>query len=290
MLKIKEGQRLAFYSSRADRRFWDRHWRSMITASSYRSAREGRLGWFEEPFTRCLPASGKILEAGCGMGQYVMALRTRGYDAEGVEWSKETVTRVKKLFPALPIRVGDVRHLRVKDGAYHGYISLGVIEHRRQGPDPYLKEAWRVLTDGGIAMFSVPHFNALRRLKASLGFYRSQPGNEQFYQYAFSERELHALLKKHGFRIVDHWRYDGFKGLKEEIPLFRHLARRLIASRIPSASLVENSVSQKATSRVEHRPLALRYLDRIFGHMTMVVGQKRTNERLPRYTKTPVDS
>lgn len=290
MLKIKEGQRLAFYSSRADRRFWDRHWRSIITASSYRSAREGLLGWFEEPFTRYLPVSGKILEAGCGMGQYVMALRARGYDTEGVEWSKETVTRVKELFPALPIRVGDVRHLRVKEGTYHGYISLGVIEHRRQGPDPYLKEAWRLLIPGGIAMFSVPHFNVLRRLKASLGFYRDHRGNEQFYQYAFSERELDVLLKKHGFRIADHWRYDGFKGLKEEIPLFRNLSRRLITPRIHSAPIVEDSVSQKATSRAEHRPLVLRFLDQTFGHMTMVIGQKRTNGRLPRYTKTPVDS
>ena len=290
MQKIKEGQRLAFYSSLADRGFWDRHWRSKIIMPSYQLAREGRLGWFEGPFTRYLPASGKVLEAGCGMGQYVLALRTRGYDAEGVEWSRETVTRVKKLFPALPIRIGDVTHLRVKNGTYHGYISLGVIEHRHQGPDPYLREAWRILAPGGIAMFSVPHFNLLRRWKASLGWYRGQAGNEQFYQYAFPERDLDALVKKYGFHIVGHYRYDGFKGLKEEIPLFRDLSRRLIMPRVPLTPTIKNAVSHRKTNRVEGRPLVLQCLDQIFGHMTMIIGQKSISGRLPRHTKTPVDS
>ena len=44
------------------------------------------MGWFEESFIKFLPKTGKIIEAGCGLGYYVLALERRGYDVEGVEW------------------------------------------------------------------------------------------------------------------------------------------------------------------------------------------------------------
>ena len=34
----------------------------------------------------------------------------------------------------LPVREGDVTRLDVRDGSFAGYVSLGVMEHRREGP------------------------------------------------------------------------------------------------------------------------------------------------------------
>jgi|Deesub1362B_J571_1020462.scaffolds.fasta_scaffold01110_3 SAM-dependent methyltransferase len=225
LIYCKDIGRLAYYRALAGPQFWDEHWKHHLSLQSYEGARRGHLGWFEEVFLRYLPRKGKILEAGCGKGQYVLALRVRGFDVEGVEWAPETVKAVKTILPELPIRVGDVAHLDVPDGHYGAYISIGVVEHREGGPEPLLKEARRVLRPGGVAFISVPFFHSLRRLKAKLGMYRGQVEGLQFYQYAFTESEFSHLLKKEGFQIIDQMSYDSFKGLKDEIPWLLHLFR-----------------------------------------------------------------
>jgi SAM-dependent methyltransferase len=218
-----ENHRLVYYLSAADASFWEQHWQTYLSPERYTAADRGHLGWFEEPFTRYLPRQGRILEAGCGLGQYVLALRVRGYDVEGVEWASETVKAVRAIYPDLPIRVGDVARLEVPDGTYSGYISIGVAEHRREGPELFLQEAYRVLKHGGMALISVPYFHPLRRLKARLGLYRGRPDSMEFYQYAFTETEFTTLLQAAGFKIIDQMIYNGFKGVKDEIPLLRRM-------------------------------------------------------------------
>lgn len=222
-----EEQRLVYYRSQADAAFWDTHWQAHLSVERYRGAECGRLGWLE-PLVAYLPKQGRILEAGCGLGQYVLALRVRDYDAEGVEWGAETVQAVHTLYPDLPIWVGDVTRLEVPDGYYSGYISLGVVEHRQEGPEPFLKEAYRVLAPGGMALISVPYFHPLRRLKAWLELYRDQVDDLEFYQYAFTESEFAGFLREAGFKIVDRMPYDGFKGIKDELPWLRPILSQML--------------------------------------------------------------
>lgn len=123
----------------------------------------------------------------------------------------------------MPIRVGDVTQVDVPDGHYHGYISLGVVEHRQEGPEPFLQEAYRVLSDDGVMLISVPYFHPLRRVKARLGLYRGRVDGLAFCQYAFTAEEMNTILQQMGFTIVDTFLYDGFKGVKDEIPLLRQM-------------------------------------------------------------------
>jgi len=218
-----EGQRLVYYLYTADADFWDNHWRIHLSPEIYKRAEQGNLGRLEDPFTRYLPRQGRILEAGCGLGQYVLALRARGYEAEGVEWGTETVRTVRELWPDLPIRVGDVTNLDVPDGYYAAYISLGVVEHRQEGPEPFLHEAWRVLAPGGVVLISVPYLHPLRRLKARLGLYRGRTDGLEFYQYAFTREEFSDIVREAGFEILETRSHGGFKGVKDEIPLIRRM-------------------------------------------------------------------
>jgi SAM-dependent methyltransferase len=214
-----DGRRLVYYRSQVNADFWDTHWEKNLSKEMYTGAERGHLGWFEETFTRYLPKDGLILEAGCGLGKYLLALRVRGYNAEGVESGPETVKTVQTLYPDLPIRVGDVTRLEVPNNYYSGYISLGVMEHCKKGPESFLKEAYRVLKNDGVAIISVPYFHPLRRLKAYLGFYDGQIDGLGFYQYAYTKKEFSSLLHAAGFTIIDDMLYDGFKGVKDEIPL-----------------------------------------------------------------------
>ncbi|MBI4178152.1 methyltransferase domain-containing protein [bacterium] len=259
-LRRTEGRRLVYYSSAPTADFWDTHWQSAPLESYYSLAEAGNLGLLEEPFVRHLPRAGRIVEAGCGTGQYVLALRNRGYDAEGIEWSAGTVERIRARYPDLPVRAGDVTRLDVPDNSYDAYVSLGVVEHRQAGPEPFLREALRILRPGGVALISVPYLHPLRTVKSRLRFYAGDPAGLEFYQFAFSLPEFRHLVQAAGFTVVDTFYYDAVKGLKDEIPL---LNRMLYSSRWGSL-----------TSRMLRGALRRSGILRRCSHMVMLVGRK----------------
>lgn len=262
MRRRVEGRRLAYYGAVADAGLWDDLW-SGLSEDWYKDAERGRLGPFEIPFTRYLPRSGRILEAGCGVGQHVLALRVRGYDCEGIDWAEQTVARVRSVRSDVPIRAGDVTRLPARDGSYDGYISLGVVEHRQAGPQPFLREAYRVLSDRGVMLVSVPYFHPLRKLKARCGLYRARVDGLPFYQYAFTTSEFIGILQQSGFAVVDTFVYGALKGLGDELWLLRQI------------------VSWRWLGwRVRDRLRSWGWAERHLGHMVMFVCRKQAISRL----------
>ncbi len=262
--RVVEGPRLAYYKEAADGEYWDTHWAMHLSASYYKGAERGYLGWFKKPFTQYLPSDGRILEAGCGPGYLVLALQTLGYQVEGIEWGNKTVEAVHKLHPELSIRVGDVTNINVEDNFYQGYISLGVVEHRKEGPEPYIREAYRVLAPGGIAFISVPYFNSLRRIKANLGLYRGTLGILSFYQYAFSDEEITSILEDGGFEVIDRMAYDAIKGIKDEVSFISWLFSLGIAGEF----------IRKWLPRILSRIPVWVLVEQRFGHMLLLVCRK----------------
>jgi SAM-dependent methyltransferase len=251
-----QADRLVYYSQQADPSYWHNRWEARLKRDDYQAALAGRFEYLESLFQRWLPRDAPILEAGCGRGQLVLALRVQGWSAEGVDYSAETIEAVTRLFPELPLSVGDVTSLDAADGHYGGYISIGVVEHRREGPEPFLEEAFRVLRPGGIAVITVPYLNPIRRVKARSGFYRGAEPDLPFYQYAFSEPEICRYLQQAGFEIVDRQPYGGYKGIIDELPLVR-----------PFLGAIKKAPLTGPPTR--------RWLDHCrFGHMLALVGRK----------------
>lgn len=254
-----EGGRLVYYHTAADDTFWDTQWDALLTADFYQRYLHGELGAVEAPFLRHLPTDGQILEAGCGTGQVVAALRARGYDCIGVDYAQQTITQVHKILPDLPISFGDVTNLvDVKDGAFAAVISLGVVEHRRDGPEPFLEEAWRLLRPGGILLMSVPWFNDLRRWRSRHGKYQEPIGSMDFYQYAFSADEFRGYLSRASFHTIAEYPYDHRTVLGEDVAIMRHIERTSILARIV----------YRGSNYLPHRVRAA------MGHMRLFVAEK----------------
>lgn len=255
--RTTKDRRLAFYSETADAAFWDHHWRGNVSIDNYKAAIEGKLLYLAEPVKKWLPKKGKVIEAGCGAGQYVVAMKENGYDVEGVDFAEDTIAELKVLFPDISFRVGDVTNLDVPDGYYSGYVSLGVIEHRKAGPEPFLKEASRIVAKDGIALISVPYFSSLRRLKARLNLYRRPTEALHFYQYAFTKEELSTLLTEHGFEVLDTFNYFPVEGFLQEIPGLTTIMRW-------------RPIGFTLARIIGRTPFIRRY----FGHMIMVAARR----------------
>ena len=106
----------------------------------------------------------KILEAGCGLGGWVNYFYLKKFQVVGLEIDDELVQQVKRYNSKIPVEKGDIFNIHYPDSHFDAYISLGVIEHFEEGPIAALREANRVLKNGGLAFITVPYLNIFRKL------------------------------------------------------------------------------------------------------------------------------
>jgi SAM-dependent methyltransferase len=222
---LPDKQAIAFYREKASPEFWDIHWQVVDLRALVLSTKND--GLFIPAVKRHLPSGSTVLEGGCGRGQLVHALQYHGYKAIGVDFASETIKSIQEAVPELDVRHGDVRALDLPDNSLDGYLSLGVIEHFWEGHFPIIKEMQRTLRVGGFVFVSFPYMSPLRRLKVGLRLYpvkESRSLNDQhehFYQFALSAGNIQADLEDLGFELREKLTYDGLKGFKDEVTLFR---------------------------------------------------------------------
>lgn len=217
-----KNKRLVFEEEKADQKFWDNLWEDTSLKSFVESGKKDRfVSYFTKKFLKP-KKSVKILEGGCGKGQYVYALNFRGYDARGIDFAPKIVQKLNILFPQLPISLGDVRKTDFPNEYFDGYWSLGVIEHFYSGYNDILKEASRILKPGGYLFLTFPYMSPIRNIRARLGKYKQLDKNfsqNNFYQFALNKDRVRQDLRSVDFEIVYERPLDGLKGLKDEIDI-----------------------------------------------------------------------
>jgi SAM-dependent methyltransferase len=142
------------------------------------------------------------------------------------------------------------------ENVFDAIISLGVVEHRRAGPEPFLVEMNRILKPGGTLLISVPYFNPLRRWRAAHGAYQDDVGDLDFYQYAFTRTEFYRFLENAGFEIEKYYTYSQQNTLSQELHWLKKIPESL----------------KKIILRISKY---VPYVNSELGHMIMVVARKR---------------
>jgi len=197
-----------------------------------------------ELFLSYIPREGKIVDAGCGFGKWVIYLKRQGYDIMGIDDNKIAVAKLKDYDDSLHVELGDILDVHYPDNSFDAYISMGVVEHFEDGPTSALNEAYRVLKPNGLIFVSVPTVNIIRRLvrrrlrntinsfPTSLAILKLIWGKSKriailaavgnilpkkrgkyyhFLEYRYSKSELENFLKQCNFeviRTVPHDYYD----------------------------------------------------------------------------------
>lgn len=192
---------------------------------------------------RRVPRGAAVLDAGCGMGEWVEFLDSQGYQATGLDYSEDLVKALSRAHPARRWLHGSVQAIPAADRSFDALVSWGVIEHDPEGPRAALRDFFRVLKPGGWAFVSVPLDSPVQRTSSERQFSEQRNGGD-FFQYFFTRDELADECRAVGFRV------DGVDACSSHYALaFPDLYLRVIQARRPVQLAATAALNLYAKSR-----------------------------------------
>lgn len=181
------------------------------------------------PYLRQLPPNARMLDGGCGLGEWTVNLSRAGYRVLGLDISEETVTRLHRAFPGVEFERGDIRDTGQPDDSFDAYFSWGTFEHFEEGMQSCIIEALRILRPGGYLFISVPFENLRVQQSSGLpstGQESREKRGRRFYQWRLTKAELHGELMQSGFQVLEirpiHKRQGAVRVLNQKLGLPWH--------------------------------------------------------------------
>ena len=163
--------------------------------------------WADENFDHHMDAfdpyvSGKVLDYGCGDGQFSQRILPRCDQVYGVDVSKSVIERAKKRFPEPMFLVIDPeKELPFPDGFFDTICAIDVMEHLLD-TESVLFEFNRVLKPDGKVLIATNELCRLKLILIALFFH-----NTYFYPASphiryFTRGSLEDLLRRKGFEVL----------------------------------------------------------------------------------------
>ncbi len=140
---------------------------------------------------------GRLLEIGCGNGERLSWLRSKGWDVEGVEIDRKAIKIATHKFN-LRIYYGDLISLNLEPQIYNAIIMNHVIEHLYE-PLEILKECYRLLKLDGTLVITTPNTQSLGHITFKESWMGLDPPR---HLYLFNHYNLKMLVEKAGFKII----------------------------------------------------------------------------------------
>jgi len=139
---------------------------------------------------------GRVLDIGCGSGQFLARLVRSGHECHGTELSAETGRRAGQV-PGLRLHFGELERDRFPVGSFDLISIWHVLEHLPE-PDRILGFCHDWLSDGGALMVAVPNIDSMQaRLFGGAWFHLDPPR----HLHHFGRASLERALSDAGFRI-----------------------------------------------------------------------------------------
>ena len=189
--------------------FVEKYWTAAWEREGGPQGRADRIPRREEyramaPYLAKLPGGARLLDGGCGLGDWTLCFARQGFSVAGLDLSRQTVAQLKLRFPEAEFVDGDIRHTGFPDNSFDAYFSWGVFEHFESGLQDCVREAYRIVKPGGWLFVTVPLDNLRHALLAAMTPARAEPeGSLRFYQWRLTRVELARELAIGGFEVLE---------------------------------------------------------------------------------------
>jgi SAM-dependent methyltransferase len=199
----------------------------------------------------------RLLEIGCGSGDFLVEAQSNGFDVEGLEYSPHAVSTANTRLSSEAVRVGSLETSNLPANAYDVAAAFDVIEHLRD-PVSSLKKIYSSLKPGGILAIATPSLDSWSR--HLLGSHWMEYKTEHLTY--FGKRSLKLLLENLGFTFVEF--APNYKILSLDY-ISRHFGRFPVPLVGPAVRLARTVVPAK----MAHSPL------KIVASGTLAFGAKK---------------
>ncbi len=145
-----------------------------------------------------VPDPGKLLDVGCGTGQFLEIAHEKGWQPYGVELNEFAVRYARDNF-GFPIYDSSMESIDLASETF-GVVTLWEVVAHLFDPPTILRECWRVLSPGGFLFLSTPNISGFEyRVLGS-----SHPNLDGlFFLNHFTPAAIQRLLEQAGFRDVE---------------------------------------------------------------------------------------
>ena len=172
------------------------YYKEVVRASAYSEEMgQFRMKQFKEFVSKYALQSKKVIEIGCGRGEYLSFMQDAGADAYGLEYSENSVEEC--IANGLQVNLGFIEktNVRLNNAPFDAFFIMSFLEHL---PDPntVLQGICNNLCDGGVGLVEVPNFDMIIKNKLFSEFI----GDHLFY---FTRDTLHNTLSRNGFEVVE---------------------------------------------------------------------------------------
>lgn len=140
---------------------------------------------------------GKLLDVGCGSGQFLVGMRELGWDVLGVEPDPEAARIAKERF-GLPVIVAPLEEAGPPNNSFDAITMSHVVEHVHD-PIAILRECARLLKPGGKLVVITPNIASLGHRLFRTAWRGLEPPR---HLNLFSPRTLHACAERAGLKIA----------------------------------------------------------------------------------------
>lgn len=151
--------------------------------------------------------SGKLLDLGCGMGQFLKLAKDSGWDVLGIDISKPAAEYARSTF-GIEIMESSLEEANLKGDFFDVVTAFNTID-QLSDPLKELKEIHRILKEGGIISIRVSNLRfhiffdsflkAINRINDIWADIEKPPA---FHNYMFNRETAAAMLKKAGFNNI----------------------------------------------------------------------------------------
>jgi glycosyltransferase involved in cell wall biosynthesis/2-polyprenyl-3-methyl-5-hydroxy-6-metoxy-1,4-benzoquinol methylase len=142
----------------------------------------------------CGPGRGRMLEIGCGQGEFLELAETAGWDVTGIESSRDACAQAKKRLKRGTVHCGDLAGAGLAAGQFDLCVLSDALEHVRS-PLEFLREIHGLLKPGGALFVATPSVESTPSRPRAVEF------NLKNLVY-FDEQTLQTALFKSGFREI----------------------------------------------------------------------------------------
>ena len=172
------------------------YYRDVIRAGGYSTTMEAlRKSQYKHFIEFALLEGKKIIEVGCGRGEFLGMLSDFPVEGYGTEHKKDLVEIAKKAGLRVDEDFPESEDHIFKNGPFDAFMSFNFLEHQPQ-PRTYLKAIYNNLCDEGYGLITVPSFEYIMEQNS---FYEIIPDHIAYYSF----ESLTHLLNICGFEVLE---------------------------------------------------------------------------------------